>query len=199
MANISVSPEGIVKIFKAVSEYRNRDKDTICMGIGLTQQMMSAWYDEIVEKFTMLVIEPAEGSEYRPSDEVLASITKFTLKRGFVPPEQASLAFLEKVVEDLDKGKPRGLVDKLEPKDVSKIGALVKAFENEAVDFKYALIEDKQLRGYTYNRGEAKKVREWLKSLELKTKEIEQLATSIRKDIGCSYASTRQLYEDLNR
>lgn len=54
-ASVGATPEGILAVIEKINQYRNKDKNEICLALRLIDSFIAQWYDDYVRVFSRAV------------------------------------------------------------------------------------------------------------------------------------------------
>lgn len=204
--SVSISPSVeeiytvIDKIAKRISDYRNKDENTICLGLRLIYKNIEDWYNEIDDVFSPDIAEStAEITDEAERKARIKELVHYVKRRRRQPAAKRSIDFLKRIEKRYNNGEFRSLINKL---DIKKITEIKDRIEREEWGFIDLAIEKKSQWKDEYIRTKrwdiaAENIDKWMDYLDNRREEIRGLVFSVIDELKCQGQDMDDLYASL--
>ena len=117
--------------FSIVSNYRNKDKNVICIKLELIRVNIEGWYNDIIDKFSSRL-----AHEMRVELSELPEIIKCAQDRTRRSRVEKSRIFIESIQNEYNSKNLKNIKDRLDMDVINNIYNMLKEFKDSADDKK---------------------------------------------------------------
>ena len=190
----TISPEGIVILWEKLESYWNKDKNAICLRLGLTYQIAENWYNEMVNAFAPEVARLREGERaYKKSHEEITREVEYALRRNHGPLTYDSLLFLNEIVRRYENGELRKVVDRLDIGKVRLLEGALNAFYNMSMDMDRVSLVPRLRRDLEVEKS----ITEYVLELDRVREKVRECVSALHNELGCQKESLDMLRKKL--
>jgi hypothetical protein len=194
------SGDDILKIWDRISNYRQKDKNAICLGMYLLNAQILYWYKDINKRFSVWIVKKKiEPSELIEIVECAQSNDKTSLV-------MQSVAFLNNILARYDsdfkkfrKYLPKNKVERLRQLLIERDdndNPNPDSFTSTAMGFKEGWMDTVQ-KNKNIHENEVNSIINWQRVLRKRSSEITELVLSVQNSLNCQQTPTEDLLKRL--
>jgi hypothetical protein len=198
-ASVGATPEGILAVIEKLNQYRNKDKNEICLALRLIDSFIAQWYDDYVRIFSRAV--GLHGKILDEANETFQKIWAFSKREVYGDLAEKYRSYLVDVLYQgyysPGKYKFKDIIDDMGGIDyISKLGNRVVVFSMTAYGGKREWVR-KTLEDRKWAVSEPD-ITEMLNELQAIRREIKEITSVMRQNLGCPAVINEELYRRLS-